>query len=417
MPQPASRDPADRAAPETVPPPSRDGQTDDARAFRDSFGEELLRAIDVATWHTGFDLAREYPRIEREVRQAIRDETALQRRIRAHVFPWLVAHGGAVCDARPDVIAAIHRGLLFGGGVEACDGTMQVHDTLPLTIYQVGVSLVSYHGDQGTWHQRLFRRDLRQQLADPVAALLEQRSRRAALNHDARDDRLGELARKTIMDYAERAILRHRSNAVWRMGHGNPITYELLTGGGILELMVAATQVLRDLIVGHRKFVFVASEPRERVLLTIGQALHPLQYALVQPLNEMMGHWLHQKRFTVDTAARLPWAEGEWISPAEWIPRVLDEIASQVVVGVYRASAFAPAHLFYAHRAHAHYAAHVVLADSLLQEQRGFPLLIDLADHVCTGVFGRSLSHLTEAAYAHAGAPGRYFSERQTRQR
>jgi hypothetical protein len=56
-----------------------------------------------------------------------------------------------------------------------------------------------------------------------------------------------------------------------------------------------------------------------------------------------------------------------------------------------------------------------VLADSLLQEHRGFPLLIDVAHHVCQGVFGRSLDALTETAYAAAGAPWRYFSERQTR--
>src|SRR5207248_2872508 len=104
-------------------------------------------------------------------------------------------------DAGPEVIQAVYRGLLFRGGIEACDGTVQVHDTLPLTIYQVGVSLVSYQGDQGTWHQRLFRRDLRQQLGDPVeelTQLLERRSQRAALNHATPGDRLGELARKAI---------------------------------------------------------------------------------------------------------------------------------------------------------------------------------------------------------------------------
>ena len=50
------------------------------------------------------------------------------------------------------------------------------------------------------------------------------------------------------MYYAERAVLLRHSKAVWRMGHGNPITYELLTGAGILELMVAATRMLRELI-------------------------------------------------------------------------------------------------------------------------------------------------------------------------
>src|SRR5581483_11378818 len=112
--------------------------------------------------------------------------------------------------AQPEALRLVHRGLLFNGGVEACDGTVQVHDTLPLTVYQVGVSLVSYRGDQGTWHQRLFRRDLREHngdRADEVLRLLDRRAERAALNHDSPGDTLGGLARKAVMDYAERAVL------------------------------------------------------------------------------------------------------------------------------------------------------------------------------------------------------------------
>ena len=51
-----------------------------------------------------------------------------------------------------------------------------VHDTLALTIYQIGVCLVSYNGQRGSWSQRLFRRDLHRSHGDPVdeaIALLE----------------------------------------------------------------------------------------------------------------------------------------------------------------------------------------------------------------------------------------------------
>ena len=63
-------------------------------------------------------------------------------------------------------------------------------------------------------------------------------------------------------------------------------------------------------------------------------------------------------------------------------------------------------------------AVHIALADSVLQEHRGFPLLIDLADAVCRGVFGReSIEGPVATAYAEAGAPWRYLSERETRYR
>jgi hypothetical protein len=389
--------------------------------FRDDFGEELRDVLDLGTWRTGRDLTQEYPRIKGEVDEAIAQERQLQDRTRKYLFPKLfdpasAPPGGGVFAANEAILGLVHRGLLFNGGVEACDATVKVHDTLPLTIYQVGVSLVSYHGDQGVWHQRLFRRELRQHDADPVAdalQVLEQRAQRAALNHDTPADRLGELARKTVMDYAERAILLHQSQAVWRMGHGNPITYELLTGGGLLELMVAGTTVVRQLIEGHQKFVFVASEPRERVLLTIGQALPAGHYAIVQTLADQLRNWFHQERFKV-AGQELIW-DGEPIPATAWIPRFIDRVAQRVIVGVFRAGVAAPPQLFYAHADHAHVAAHIALADSMLEAHRGFPLLLRLADHVCTAVFGGSLDYLTQTAYASAGVPWRYTTERTTR--
>jgi hypothetical protein len=397
-----------------------DGEPTGADAFRQQFGEDLGRVLDISGWRTTDDLAQEYPRIEREVREALAQEDEDHRAIRARVFPRLFdvgPPGAGVYRASMDALQGVHRGLLFNGGVEACDGTVTVHDTLPLTIYQVGVSLVSYRGDRGTWQQRLFRRDLRERGGDPVedlCRLLDRRHQRAALNHETPSDRLGELARKSIMDYAERAVLLHHSRAVWRMGHGNPVTYELLTGADVLELMLAGTGVLRELIEGHQKFVFVGSEPRERLLLSIGQALPPMHYAVVYTLKERLEGWFHQRRFTTEFAGELSW-DGRPIAAADWIPRFIDRVASQVVIGVYRATRAAPAQLFYAHADHVHLAAHIVLADSMLQEQRGFPLLIDLAHYVCESVFGGTLRYLTETAYAAAGAPWRYLSERTTR--
>jgi hypothetical protein len=83
---------------------------------------------------------------------------------------------------------------------------------------------------------------------------------------------------------------------------------------------------------------------------------------------------------------------------------------------MYRASSLAPAQMFYAHADHAHEAALIVLADSVLQEHRGFPMLIDLADGVCRATFGGEVFDVSaRVAYAQAGEPFRYASERSTR--
>jgi hypothetical protein len=410
--------PANAAAlpPRTAPPIVR------PEDYHEAFGEELAQTLNVDNWRAGRDLGEEYRRIEAEVRQAVGRESGWQRRVREEVHPRLAFAPGAPKGAGRyqvtlDELADAHA-LLFRGGVEACDGNIQVHDTLPLTIYQIGVSLVSYGGNQGTWCQRLFRHDLRQQNADPVAEaleLLERRSRRNGLNQPTEGDLLSELAQRGIMSYAERAVLLRRSQAVWRMGHGSPAPLELFAN--LPDLMIESIRVIRELIEGHQKFVYVASEGGDRGLLTIGDALYPLEYAIVCTLEERLAPFLEQWRCWGPVTVDLHW-DGRRLTPEQWVQRFRDEVASRVVVGLYRATLLAPAQLFYAHVEHADVAARVALADSVLQEQRGFPLLIDHADQVCRSVYGGgSLSDLAAVAYAAAGVPFRYVSERASRPR
>jgi hypothetical protein len=179
--------------------------------------------------------------------------------------------------------------------------------------------------------------------------------------------------------------------------------------------MVAATGLIRELVEGHQKFLFVASEPSDRLLLTIGQALPPGHYAIVYSFKDWISPIVEGGHYR---AARLPEAtwDGHRLGYEDWIRRFRDEVAPQVVVGVYRATLLAPAQVFYAHVAHADLAAHIAIADSILQEHRGFPLLIDLAHGVCSGAFGGdTLAGPVATAYADAGAPWRFLSERMTR--
>lgn len=391
----------------------------DAATFQESFGESLLDTLNLDTWHSGEDLAGLYDRLAAEVDEAVKQERRVRGRIRDEVFPRLATRpnapkGAGVYRVRVQDLEQVHRCLLFNGGVEACDGTQQVHDTLPLTIFQVGVALVSYNGEQGSWMHRLFRRDLRMSGIDPTEEaleLLERREQRGGLNQESRKDATSELARRGIMAYAERAILLGKSSARWRMGHGNPIPYELLTGSGSLDLMVEATKVLYRLLLDHQRFVFVPSEPSERLLLTIGQALDPLEFAIVDTMYERMRatiqHGHYRMKLSVDTGG---------LKPQKWVENFWNEVGPKVVIGVYRASRLAPPQVFYAHVEHADAAALLAMADSVLQDVRGFPVLIDLADAVCRSTFGMdALSGPLQVAYTDANAALEFLSERTTR--
>jgi hypothetical protein len=377
--------------------------------FLETFGEPMARSLDLETWTPGEDLAELYGQLEEQVQAATAEEEPARANIRANILPRIAARRNELPDAgvyraTVDDIAYVHRALLFNGGVEACDGTSVTHDSLTLTITQIGVCLVSYHGGSGSWVHRMFRRDLRGAISDPAEQaleLVERRQRRGGIDQSDRTGRLSDLARTGVMTYAERAALLERSTAPWRMGHGNPVAYELMTGSGSKELMHAGLDLLARLIGEHRKFVFVPSAA-ERGLLTIGHALRPLEFVIFDTMTDRLqtvvdgGHYATEER----NLAR-------------------DFVAAfgpKIALGIYRASLVGPPQIFYAHADYAYEAALIALADSTLQEHRAFPMLLDLADTVCRTTFGtgdfRASVHV---AYADAGQPFRYLGERETR--
>src|ERR1051326_4159734 len=131
----------------------------EADQFRVAFGEPVENPLNIDTWHLGDDLSAMYATLEQQIAQAVEQEGRIHERIRSELFPAVFTHPQAPQQAgcyRVNVatLERIHRGLLFNGGVEACDGTSLVHDTLPMTIAQIGVSLVSYQGNSGRSEER-----------------------------------------------------------------------------------------------------------------------------------------------------------------------------------------------------------------------------------------------------------------------
>lgn len=382
--------------------------------YEDAFGEKPAETLDLDSWIAGEDLPALYARLEREVQEAVEEEEGRREHIRRVVFPQIgsstyqySAPDAGLHRFTPAMIERAHRGFLFNGAVEAADGTLAIHDTLPVTITQVGVCLVSYHGLSGSYVHRLFRKDLRARGSDPVQEVLEllkRRQQRGSTDHEDVKDRYGSLYMRSVMAWAERAFLLERSEAQWRMGHGNPTPYELVTGewASDLDMQEAALDLMRQLFLEHRRFLYIPSAPSERWLLTLGNALLPLEYLIVET------HFPFLDRIE-DTGAYGKEARSE-------MKKFVREVGPEIVRGLYRVSEAAPPYLFYAHRDFVHEAALIAMADSALQLHRGFPMLIDLADRLCHASFGAD-DFLASVRLAHSqnGSPFRYLGERETR--
>lgn len=372
-----------------------------------AFGEGLRQTIDVDTWAPGIDWEGAVSRLREEIQSAVGREEELRTTVRNDILPRIQKASGAppeagVYCATAAELAEVHEGLLFPGDVEAIDGTQASHDTIPLGVTQIGVAVVSYGGTSATFAQRVYRKEIAARASDPFKAALEVIDKRDARSGIDQKDRISELQRRGIMAYAERKILLDKANARWRFGHGSPAPYELLTGSGSMTLLEASLDVLRRMIMEFKRFVFVPSAPGERGLLTIGNALYPGEYVIINTIESVSERIVdrgHYDRVYKDMAMRF-----------------VRECGPHVLVGLYCASEHSPPYMFYAHREHVHVAARIAIADSILRPARGFPMLIDVADVTCRSAFGSAgFFGLIYDAYTQAGVPMKYFSERETR--
>jgi hypothetical protein len=250
-------------------------------------GESLSQTVDISRWKRGIDALKDYERLENEVIEAESVSAEVRLNIRAKVFPILRSRGGApegagVYRLTEADVTKTQRDVLMNGLVEGVDGNVHVMNTMALQIVQIAVVAVSYKAEEEAWGHRIFKRDIRVQPgADMVQETLELLERRSP-NQEGKSKprRVTDMMRRGVMTYMERQILAGSLKAPWRIGHGNPLAYELLTGAGSVDLLKMSVPVLRNLI-EHKKFVFVPSDTTEQHIKTIGDALEPLEYAVI----------------------------------------------------------------------------------------------------------------------------------------
>jgi hypothetical protein len=384
---------------------------DASAEYQRATGEAIETTLDIESWLPADRYIQTIGRLQQEIDASLADAAATNAAIREQILPALKGRKGAPsCGGhfKTDIAALreVHRNVLFNGLVCAVDGTSVVFQTLPLTIVQVGVAAVNYMGDNGTWGHRVYRRDVKLQGDDAITQAL------AALESQAKRDESGEhmsdMLRRAMMTYGERVVLADKTDKPWRLGHGNPLPKELLTGSGFPEVITMSVPVLRRLLLENEQVVFVPSSTGNRLLRTVGDALLPLEYAIVTDFADYLHGIIEEGHY----------GEKKFGEAKAQLDVLYGDIKNELVMGAFRVSPHSPAQVFFAHRNRAHEAAHIAMADSLLVDFRGFPMLLDIADHICSGMFPSDvLMRPASAAYAMGARPTQYQSERATRDR
>jgi hypothetical protein len=389
----------------------------------DSMEADFESALDIGTWTSGEQMHKLAARLEKDFEQAARHEEGMAPRILRALEEGLpnaadASKENGLYTLRPDDITGALSNVLFNGLVEGCDGTRVMVPTLPMTVIQIGVCLTSYQGtgDGGSIGHRLYRHDIIRRNGNAENAVYDFLARRArrkmrrgdGFGDDGQETSLSDMMCRALMTYGERAMLTDRSQRPWRIGHGGPMPHELIVGSGRKELAFASLRMLRRLLLEHKKFIFVPSEINDEVVVTIANALLPLQYAVLRNTKDIIQGYIEGSSY------ERPHYERSGL--IQEVRAFQEDAGAKTVLCVYRSSSLAPGRIFYAHEDHVHEAAQIVMADSTLQETRGFPNLIDIADRMCRGMFEPGgLTAQVHAALARTGSPFRFLNERDTR--
>ncbi|MBN8789346.1 MAG: hypothetical protein J0I84_19870 [Terrimonas sp.] len=366
--------------------------------FKKAFGEDFVDAIDINTWSIGANLSELYPLIESEWLQAKTDENKNHKIFREKVFPRIREVGNVPFAGLHDdvndvkrLLDKVHRGFLFNGAVTACGSTHIIFNTVPLTITQIGICLVNYERQHGSYSHRLFRRDLRFKGDDPIQEALDLiEKRRSDDNVGDKRSAMSNLAVRGIKAYTERAILLEKKDvkSKWLLGNGNPAPYELMTGfwGSKKEMKDKSIALMSKMILEHQRFVYVHSCDKFPDLWTLGNALLPFEYLIIGSLED-------------DLIRRVELGGTRGVIRDSYAD-FAKEVGSKIVRGIYRVSRQAPPQIFYGHIDHIRTAALIAMADSVFQLQSGSPMLLDLASNLCQINFSKNdlLSSIQQAS-------------------
>jgi hypothetical protein len=255
---------------------------------------------------------------------------------------------------------------LFGGNVCGVDGTLSHYPMASGTRCRIGIVTTSYKNDRIEKVLYVSERQLVEKSKTPMEHF----------NKLLQGHRISNLLVRAIMLYGERQLALKRQEK-WKFVHGELLPYELRTGLGAYKALDVSLELGKRLI-EEKTVIGVIEDTRRLDLLNAGDILTRGQYMPATDLKRELQIYLDG-----DEEKGL---SGAHFNPKdrETFQKFIDDYAENIKIGIFRVG-YKP-FLFQAHKDVFDEAAALFIKDSFNQPMRGFPLLIDYADAVCSKV-------------------------------
>lgn len=289
----------------------------------------------------------------------------------------------SIRDAGPQLETA--ERLLVGGDVVGVDGTMAKYRFLSGVRCQIGVVAVNYQGDHIRHSFFISRSDLWDETEDVLGRIFQRTEG---------EEGLSDLHLRGLMEYRERqAGMDPKFAGKYVMYHGSLLPFELMSGLGRLRALDTTLELLREMI-RSKRVMSVISSSSFKDYMYFGRAIESGQYLTYDDYN--------METHLIQTSDFMQWS-GKWRDDERAaVETFIKDYASQVSIGVIRIGD--RPYVFHAHKDIFDLAAAIIARDAMFQREKGFPLLIDYADSMCSTYFSASqFNRMVDWQLARAG--------------
>lgn len=271
----------------------------------------------------------------------------------------------------PDNLNA-EKDLLASGEVVGIDGTIASHKTITGTMAQIGVVAVNYLNEKIQHSYFISEARYKQDIQDVADYLY---------SHEPINKIVSGPVLRAALQVRERELgLKDKFKNKYKIYHGPLIPFEMLANPGKAELKILdVTLDILDQIITNRKCFSIISRSQNDAYIRIGLSLNQGEYI---QLKKSVGLEIIEDRTLLKDKDR--WREEDFLRVNSFIK----SRATKIKVGLIKLSQ--RPYVFHAHSEIFDEAAKIIARDSMFQKEKGFPLLIDYADNLCSTFFKAS---------------------------
>lgn len=262
--------------------------------------------------------------------------------------------------------------LLLGGNVVAVDGTIAKHATITGIMAQIGVVAVNYLNEKIKHSYFISEAKYKQDIKDVTKYLY---------SHEKENKIISDIVLRAALQVREREIgLTDKFRDKYKIYHGPLIPFEMLASPGRSDLKILdVTLEILENIISNKKCFSIVSRSQNDAYIRLGLSLNSGEYI---QLKKSVGREIMEDRTLIKD--KDSWREDDFLK----VNNFVNQKAIKIKIGLIKIS-HRP-YVFHANEEIFDLAARIIFRDARFQKEKGFPLLVDYADTLCSTYFRTS---------------------------